>query len=89
MGPGRKVLTQSDHFFVVGVGLGQPVWKISPKNSKFFKNFPLWVNIGSSKKIPESKMGQPLIYRRSKVYLGHGSSLEWMAFTYRYFWGHL
>jgi len=44
MGPGQKFVTQVrlGQFFVARVGLGQPfmvwvwVWKISPKNVKFF-----------------------------------------------------
>jgi len=53
------------------------IWKISPKNVNFF-NFSLRVKknlFGSSRKVPGSKAGQPLIYCRSKVSLGQGSSL--------------
>jgi len=41
------------------------VWKISPKNPKFFNFFPFGL-----KKVPRSKTGWPLIYCRSKVCSG-------------------
>jgi len=81
MDPGQKVLTW--------VGLGQPsmvwVWKISPKNVKFFSPWVshLWFGFGKSPlKIPNFQFfpfgskkilfgsGQPLIYCGSKVCSG-------------------
>jgi len=58
MGPDQKNLT--------GVGSGQAsmvcVWKISPKNVKFF-SFQVKKNIfGLGQKVIESKAGRPLIY---------------------------
>jgi len=62
----------SGQFFVARVGSGQPfmvcvrIWKISPKNVKFFNFFPF----GSGQKVPGSKPGRPLIYCGSKVSSG-------------------
>jgi len=59
MGPGQKFLTRfgSGQFFVARVGSGQPslvwVWKISPKNIKFFNFFPF-----RSKKISSGQVGK-------------------------------
>jgi len=55
MGPGPKFLNRvgSGQFFVARVGSGQPfmvwvwIWKISPKNVKFFNFFPLGQKISS------------------------------------------
>jgi len=69
MGPGQKFLTR--------IGSGQPImvwvriWKISPKNVKFFNFFPF----GLGQKVPGSKPGRPLIYCGSKVSSGRGPSL--------------
>jgi len=47
------------------------VWKISPKNVKFFNLFPFGSKkISSGQKVPGSKVGRPLIYCGSKVSLG-------------------
>jgi len=59
MGPGQKFLTRvgSGQFFVPQVGSGQPfmvwvrIWKISPKNVKFFNIFHFW-----SKKIASGQV---------------------------------
>jgi len=43
------------------------VWKISPKNPKFYYFFPIGsknISLGWVKKIPGSKTGRPLIYCR-------------------------
>jgi len=45
------------------------VWKILPKNVKFFNFSP------SGQKVPGSKAGQPLIYCRLKESSGQGPSL--------------
>jgi len=84
MGPGQKFLTRvgSGQFFVALVGSGQPfmvwvrIWKISPKNVKFFNFFPSGQKncFGSGRKVPGSKPGRPLIYCGSKVSSGRVGS---------------
>jgi len=77
MGPGQNFLTRvgSGQFFVAWVRLGQVgsgqvwvrIWKISPKNIKFFNFFP----IGSKKSLwVRSKAGRPFIYCGLKACLG-------------------
>jgi len=58
MGAGQNFFTWVGSIFVARIGSGQRVWiwKISPKNVKFFNFFPFWV--GS--KVPGSKAGQLL-----------------------------
>jgi len=64
MGPGQIFLTQSVFGARVGSGIFGLycvwIWKISPKNHKFFNFFP------SDQKITSSKMGWHLIHCRSK-----------------------
>jgi len=61
---------------VLWLGSGQPsmvwVWKISPKNVKFFSFYPSGLKnyFRSGKKVHGSKAGQPLIYCGSKVSSG-------------------
>jgi len=77
-GSGQKNLTQVQpgHFFVAWVGSGQPfmiwagVWKISPKNVKFFNFFPF----ASKKNILGS--ASYLLRVKSKLESGQGPSLE-------------
>jgi len=71
----------SGQIFVARVGLGQPfmvwlwIWKISPKNVKFFNIFPFGSKkISSGQKVPGSKAGRPLIYCGSKVSSGRVES---------------
>jgi len=75
MGPVQKFLSRvgSYQIFVARAGLGQPsvvwvwIWKISPKNVKFFNFLPF----GSKKSHRVgSEPGRPLIYCGSKVCLG-------------------
>jgi len=78
MGLGQNILTR--------VGLDQPlmvwvgIWKISPKNVKFFNFFPF-----GSKKISSGQVGKypgqrPLIYCGSKVSSGRGPLLVWNVY---------
>jgi len=49
-----------------------------PQKTKISQFFPLWIKmnlLGSGQKVRRSKTGQPLIYCRSKVCSGQGSSL--------------
>jgi len=67
---------RSGQFFVEQVRSDQPsfvwVWKISPKNTKFFSFFSFGSkkSLGWVKKVPGSKVGRPLIYCGSKVCSG-------------------
>jgi len=73
MGPGQFFVARVGSA-IFGLGLENFPLKI-PKFSIFFlsdqKKF-----IGSGQKVPESKTGQPLIYRGSKVCSGQGPSLS-------------
>jgi len=79
-GAGSKFFDPSRINFL-WLGSGQPfmvwVWKISPKNVKFFNFYPLGQKnlFGLSQKVPGSKVDQPLIYCGSKVSSGQGPSL--------------
>jgi len=75
----------SGQFFVARVGLGQPpivwvrIWKISPKNVKFFNFFPsgqkklIWVESESTR--IKAGLASYLLRVKSKLRLGQGPSL--------------
>jgi len=77
MGPGQKFLTR--------VRLGQPfmvwvwIWKISPKNVKFFNFFPLGSKKISSGRVRstrvEGELASYLLRVKSKLGSGQGPSL--------------
>jgi len=65
MGLGQKFLTQVGSA-IYGLGLGL---KNFPLKMSIFQFFALWVKnlFGLGQKLPGSRVGQPLIYCRSKV----------------------
>jgi len=77
MGPGQKFLTR--------VGSGQPfivwvrIWKISPKNVKFFNFFPSGqkklLRVGSESTRVEAGSAYYLLRVKSKLGSGQGPSL--------------
>jgi len=93
MGPGQKFLARVrlGQFFVACVGSGQPfmvwvwIWKISPKNVKFFNFFTLGQK--KSRGVEKYPGWRCLIYCGSKVSLGRVgsrpiSSLTWPEHTF-------
>jgi len=62
MGLGQKFLTHAGSFLVAWVGLGLENF---PQNSKIFNLYSLWIKkilMEWCQKIPDSKIGWPLIY---------------------------
>jgi len=74
-----KIYAKKLHLPLV-MGLGQPslawacIWKISPKNLRFYNFFPLdqKKSLGVRSKVLGSKTGQPHIYCAVKSMLGSG-----------------
>jgi len=74
MGPGQKLLTRSSFQVIfLLLGLGQPPLGLENflQKSQIFQFFILYI-IQSGQKISRSKLGQPLIYRVSKVCFAMG-----------------
>jgi len=86
MGTGQKFLTWvgSGQFFVARVGSGQPfmvwarIWKISPKNVKFFNFFPSGkkksLRVGSESTRVRAGSASYLLRVKSKLGLGQVGS---------------